>query len=1109
MLTLHEMEAHPLKKHLWILALFLLACLAGAAQLLLSIEPPKPDKPAADMVSNSAIKFSEICGKNESIIADNGGKYRDYIELYNSGKAVSLKGYTLFDGKNTSDPFGDIVLHENEYRVFFIGRTSTGFAIGASGGDTIQLLDPYGRIVAQTTTALLQADEVMLWQNGGYRNSFEASPGFSNDKKGLKAFREGIPAEFDHLVISEILIENESALPDENGVYSDVLELHNISDSPIKLDNFFLSDDRQERFTYRLPDMTLEPNAYLLLFCDGENYISEDGHIHTNFGLSHGEEVVLTAYTGEYMSETAVYVGEDMSWCRGEDGAFSAMEPSLGFANDANGMTLLRESRIDWNSPLTISEVLLSSSGVPYLGAFRDVVEITNVSTEPVNTAGWYLSDGGDPYDYPLPDKVLNPGECTVIVCGPDTTGFSLTDGETLYLTGTHYLHAPPVICKDGEIGKSISLLQAGEECAYDYMDVTLGHTNESNSHSAFLQGQLSDDLRFSEMMSNNISYLPGAYQTTSDWIEFYNASGNEVHLSDYCLTDNKGNLAKYQLPDTVLAAGGRIVILLSKDSINLSEDYDSISANLSSDGETLYLSKNGTIVDYVFLPPLKEDMSYGRTNDNGLFSLLQHPTPGNANSSGIEMTDAPIAMTAQGVYDGVDYVDVVLSGEGSLYYTTNCYAPSENALLYTGPIRLTETTVLRVVAYQDGKLPSQIVDLTYVINENDHLPVVSMVTSPGNLWDINSGIYVMGLHAEEEEPYKGANFWMPWEKPASLTLFDHNGDGFAVNCGIRIFGGFTRAMEKKSFACVFRDRYGAADLEYPIFGEEGFDTYETLILRTAGQDAFNAKMRDVVITSLMGEYTAVPVQDYKPVVLYLNGEYWGLYYFREKLNEHYIAGHYNIASEDVNMVKLAGWSHLEYTELLRYTVSHDMSVQEYYDYACSKIDVDNYIDFFIAEMWIGNSDNGNVRYFVNEEGKWTWILYDTDITFDDSSSNFVASNLSRYGIGPGDVSCKTFAVKLMENPEFRDKFLRRLAWQMNTIWTEENVIGRINEIEALINADMPKETARWYDTYEEWVEEVEQMRQFARERNGHMLRHIQDFFSLSEKEMREYGFNV
>ena len=1097
-----------MKKNLLPLVLLLITALLAALIISISADSTDPLDALQGIQQNSSVFITEICAKNDTIIPDNDGKYRDYVELYNSGEPVDLTGYTFYDGKVKSPPLEGVVLETGEYRVFFISRVQSGFALGASGGDTLQLLNKEGRIVAQTNTAPLDTDEVMLYQDGTYKESFEASPGFANDAEGRRAFLEGVPAEYPSLVISEVLIDNISTLPDEKGIYSDIVELQNISDAPLDLSRWFLSDDMQNRFQFRFPSMSLEPGEYLLICCDSENYVSESGLIHTNFGLSHGETLVLSDYTGAYIDLTVLSLGDDVSLSLLDDGTYADSSPSLGFDNDEIGAASLLESRIDESLPLAISEVLLSSAGVPFSGALCDVVEITNVSEEKVSTAGWYLSDGGDPYEYALPVKTLAPGECFVVVCGPDGSGFSLSDGETLWLTAPNFLRAKPVVC-NGEFGTSITLQGSGSESAYTFMDVTLGYPNQMKYHEAYRKDQVMSGLLISEVMSNNNSYIRGAYGKASDWIELYNSSDADILLSEYTITDNKGNLRKYTLPDKVLKAGQYIVILLQDDPSNLPKNYDWLPMPLSVEGETLYLSKGGQIVDYMFLPELSLDMSYGREQEAVLFSQLCSPTPGSSNAVSVEVTAAPLAVTSQGCYDDVEYVDVILSGEGDIYYTTSCNAPSTNSTLYTGPIRLTETTVLRVMCVGEGKLKSETVDLTYIINEYDNLPVVSLVTAPNNLWNEETGIYVLGDEYEEEEPHMGANYWMDWEKPASVSLFEVDGGGFSTNCGIKIFGGFTRVLDKKSLACFFRETYGDTHLEYPLFGEDGLDTYEAFVLRTAGQDAFAAKMRDVLITSLIGEYTDVPVQDYKPVIVYLNGEYWGLHYIREKLNENYVAGHYNMEPEDVTIAKLAGGNCSEYLDLLAYAANHDMTVAEHYEYVCSKIDVDNYIDFFIAEMWIANTDNGNVRYFINPEGKWTWILYDTDISFMDSSMDRVSANLKKFDIGPGDRYSKTFAVKLMENPEFKDKFLRRLAWQMNNVWTEENVIGRINEIEAMIIGDMKKETDRWNGTYDQWVNSVEQLRQFARERNSYMLEHIQSYFKLTDDQMRSYGFQA
>lgn len=1091
------------------LAILLLLFLAAAAVFALLSDSSANTNGYGQTADGFTIIINEICSKNETIIADNEGKYRDYIELYNPGEAVSLAGCTLTDGRGTSAPFGNILLGAGEYRVFFLSNETTGFALGSSGGDCIQLLDPSGNIIVQANTAACLEDQVMLYDNGAYQLSYEASPGFPNTSGGITAFREGQTAQNPSLVISEILIDNTASMADENGFFSDVIELHNISDSPVYLGSYFLSDSLDQRFQFRLPDISLPADAYLVIFCDGLNYLGENGEIHANFGLSHGETLVLTDSSGAFVSAAAESAGKDISLALTQTDGFMPSMVSLGYANSDAGAALFQQSRIDFESPLVISEVLLSSSEVPYNGTFLDVVEIQNRSNETIRTSGWYLSDGSDPYTFPLPEQSLAPGECMVIECSTQTTGFSLSTGESVLLIGPAHLYAPVVVCTASNPGMSISLQESSLDHTYSFSDITLGYKNVPGNHERYRQDQMPDGIVISELMSANNSYLKGAYSTTSDWVELYNNSNTSIHLADYCLTDDADNPGKYRLPDITLAAGEYCVIFLNDDSRNLLSGYPVLPFSLSSQGDQLYLSKENSIVDYVLIPSLVGDISYGRAYGCASFSLLSSVSPGRGNGSAVEMSSAPTIETPQGTYDDVDWVEVVLSGPGNIYYTTDCTEPTAADTLYTGPIRLTSTTVLRVICQEQGKLPSEPVDLTYLINEYNALPAVSVVTEPDNLWSSQSGIYVNGPGIGSEPPYYGANFWMNWEKESSLSLFETDGSGFSVNCGIKIFGAFTRVLPKKSLACMFRDRYGDAELSYPLFGDNSLDTYESIILRTSGQDAFLGRMRDVVLTSLMGEATDVPVQQYKPVVVYLNGQYWGLHYIREKLNENYVAGHYNVPADTVTIVEYAGWTNAEYRELVDYVLEHDMSVQEYYDYVCSQIDVDNYIDFYIAQMWVANTDNGNVKFFRIGDGKWTWFFFDTDLSLKETDHNSVYWNLTTDGLDRSDYIGRTFAAKMLSNDAFREKFLTRLAWQMNNIWTEENVINRINEIEAMILPVMERECERWECSYYDWQANLKEMRYFAQNRNRYMLTYIQNFFVLSDEEMRSYGFDV
>lgn len=1064
-----------------------------------------------DAAANPALKqelpdyeilITEICSKNETVIADNEGKFRDYIELYNPGPEINLAGCRLTDGSVTSKPLGDLYIPEGGYRLIFLSDSLMGFGLSASGGDCIQLLDPAGGILFQTNTTALTADQVMLYRDGEYGVSDRPSPGFSNDASGEEAFRSG-QAQESALVISELLLENESSLPDRQGIFCDVIELHNESQTPVLLGGYCLSDTAENRFRYRLPDRIVQPGEYVVIFCDGKNYVNQEGEIHTNFALSVGETLCLTAADGSFAALQTPFPGADTSFARMDDGSYQAAGVSLGYSNDAGGILLFSQSRMDTESALVVSEVLLSASGVPYEGAIRDVVEIQNVSGKKVSTQGWYLSDGGDPFAYALPEQTLKPGQTLVIVCGEGTTGFSLSRTEQLRLMTPDRLFAPVVSCAMASQGQSICL----RDGVYVSEAPSLGFANDANGQDQFQRTLLPEGLRISEVMTSNASYLRGPYANTCDWVELYNASDKEILLSEYALSDSEDVLNLYPLPAQTLAPGAYCVLFLDEDGRNLLSGYPVLPGALSAEGEPLYLSKAGQIVDHVLLPALCQDTAYGRYD--GIWQALSKPTPEKENVAPAEICAAPVAVTAQGKYDGVEYLDVVLSGEGTIYYTTDATKPNLRDKVYNGPIRVTKTTAIRAICVAPGKKNSPVTDLTYLINENDTLPVVTIVTDPANFFSDQSGIYVYGLNYEPEEPYNGANFWQDWEREVTVSLFEKDGTGFTAPCGVTIYGSYSRYQPKKSLAFHFRGQYGASELNYPLFGSEGVDTYEAFVLRAGGQDSFRARIRDELITSLAAEYTDIVVQKHRPAVLYINGEYYGLHFIREKINEHFIAANCNVDAEDVTLTRANGGSAKAYVAMVEYAATHDLSKQEYYDELAAMMDIDQYMDYIITQICIGNDDNSNVRFFTTKGGKWRWILYDTDLSLYDLTYNSVEEHLNPWGTGAANYISTQIINALLKNPDFKDAFLRRMAWQMDTIWTPENLHARIDEILAEICPDMPKDLARWYSSQESWDKFLKILRDYVDQRYEVLIPQIQKYFALTDAQMREYGFRV
>ena len=1092
------------------IALVLLVALLSAVAVGLAIDRAASSTEIGVEPEVVDLLITEVCSKNTDIIEDSRGKHSDYIEIYNRGGDCNLHGFTLSDGKNTSAPFGDTPLKAGEYKVFFIDKDLTGFSLSSAGGETLFLYNRDGSTVAQITLSPMGENQVMEWLDTGYAVTNRATPGYPNTEEGYLLLTQGLPDENPAVVISELLVSNRYAFPDRSGQFSDVIELHNKTEAPISLKGYYLSDNFENRFRYALPDVVIPVGGYLAVFCDGRG-VYEAGEIHAGFSVSSEETLYLTSPAGKYTSASAGETADDGSLSLTENG-LESRSVSIGYPHTDEGELAFAESRIDYENPLVISEILLSGGEVPYGGVYVDVVELYNNGWETINTKGYYLSDGEDPYKFPLPEAILAPGDCLVVICDGKGEGwnanFGLAQGEELRM-----------VCPDHRYGDSAVVLEAADGCSMMWQDdeeggafregaVTLGYPNTEEGRAAYLQALLADTLQISEVISSNTESLPGSYGTTCDWVELYNPTDAPISLEGWYLTDDSDELTKGKLPAETVQPGEYYVIFLSKDTENLRKGFPVVPFGLSSSGDSLCLVYEGAVKDWAFVPALGTNVSYGRPDGESEFSVLASVTPNASNGMAAQKAETPSAVTAQGVYNDIDTLSVVLEGEGEIYYTTDCTAPTVNSTRYTGPITLNKTTVIRAFSVAEGKTDSDVLDVTYIINENHSLPVASLVTEPDNLWDYYEGIYVEGPGASSKFPYTGANFWKKWEKEATVSLYEMDGTGFTSPCGIRIFGAYSRALPMKSFSCFFRGTYGANQLNYQLFGEEGLDVYEAFIFRNAGQDFDGARMRDPLLSELASTAMYMPCQKNRPVILYLNGEFWGIYYIREKINENFIAGNYNVAPEDV-VLDVSHGSTTEYKEFLSYVKKHNLSDPEAYAYVESQMDIDQYIDYIIMQIYIGNLDNGNIRFFKAGDGKWTWLMYDVDQSTFYVKNDTVAEHLNPKGTGTNDWFSTELINGLLKNQGFKDKFLSRFAWQIENVWNYERVNAAIDRYYEAILPDKERDCKKWDLSYSTWKWAVGYLRDFFEEREGYVVEDIQNWFKLTDAQMEAYGFDL
>ena len=477
-----------------------------------------------------------------------------------------------------------------------------------------------------------------------------------------------------------------------------------------------------------------------------------------------------------------------------------------------------------------------------------------------------------------------------------------------------------------------------------------------------------------------------------------------------------------------------------------------------------------------------------------------------------IKEVQSPIFSYSRGFHPGPLLLTINSPTPGAvIYYTTNGSEPSgfiEDRFLLPYdhfPIRIDSTTVVRARAFKSGHRPSRIVTQTFFIDESCTLPIVSLATDPLNLWDHYEGIYVSG---------KDRNFEKNWEKPAHLELYESvDSHGYALDIGLRIHGGWSRRLPQKSLAVFARKEYGSSKISYQLFPNKQVYSFKSFILRNSGNDWAHTLLRDAMMQTLVKDRMDIDFQDYRPVVVFLNGKYWGIHNLREKLNEHYIESNHGIARKKIDLLEGDG-TVLEgdadqYSAMMEFLESSDMTTIEAYDHLESLLDVGEFINYQLSQIYFANTDwfDENIKYWRPREegGRWRWMLFDTDYGFNLP----LALTPSPPHHNTLKMAADSFLFgRLLDNPIFRNEFIQRFASHLNTTFHPDRAIHIIDSLKVQIAPEIPRHINRWKDSpapyygdpfssIEEWENNVEELRSFARQRTDNIRRHILTEFKL------------
>ncbi len=547
----------------------------------------------------------------------------------------------------------------------------------------------------------------------------------------------------------------------------------------------------------------------------------------------------------------------------------------------------------------------------------------------------------------------------------------------------------------------------------------------------------------------------------------------------------------------------------------------------LDAEGETVYLyDPSNVIIDSIAFERMYTDISSGKYPDgSGSLFYFQQATPGEPNLTKTysSISGEPYFSVPGGLFSTT--LSIYLTGfepDDTIYFTTDGSEPTIYSQKYTGGIPIQSTTVLRARILEHGKIPGHVVSHTYLISIQNTLPVISLTTSPENLWDYYDGMYVMGPNASQDFPHFGANFWQDWEKPVHIELFEPDGErGFSIDAGMKIFGGWSRGFPQKSLSLFARSKYGYGNIDYRIFGEKDIDQFEAIVLRNSGNDWNYSMMRDGMMTELVSKMD-IDKQAYRPAEIYLNGEYWGILNIREKVNEHFIASNHGVDPDQIDLLEGNGWkiqgSSDHYFLMLYFIDNNDMQLDQNFNVVKSMMETENFIKYQISQIYFDNRDwpGNNIKFWrpQSETGRWRWIMFDTDFGFGIWDPSKYTFNTLAYALEPNgpdwpNPPWSTFLLrKLMENNRFKIDFINCFADHLNSTFLPEKVENHILTLKQNIEEEMHDNLGRWGGNYNNWENEIQVMINFGLYRVNYVRNHIRNQFNLNGTFALDLGVN-
>lgn len=671
------------------------------------------------------------------------------------------------------------------------------------------------------------------------------------------------------------------------------------------------------------------------------------------------------------------------------------------------------------------------------------------------------------------------------------------------------------------------------------------------------------------EVCSNNFAVERNGNSEYSDYVELYNPGKQTVCLDGCFLTDDEKEPEKYSLEGISIPPDEYALIWLDQEAaFRISRDGEKL---------FLTDTHHGNYLDQVIVPRLSYDTSYGRMQDGNAKWSVMDPTPGSANEDAAVLPmvslDEPVFEFTSGFYEDAFALHLYSPNGEKIYYTLDGSRPCADSPVYRQPLRIADNTpeenryasrtdlapsgdylpdfpvdkavVVRAVCYNPvTNQSSNIVTETYFVGygsrpEYDGMAVMSLAADPYDLFDVQTGIYGNGAEFEEylangglrdgeiladyvdgdgEQQYRymASNAFREgreWEREAVITYFDENHDCiFTQNAGIRIAGNSTRSNPQKSLNIFARDIYDDAPLfPYDFYGNGIFCS--SIKIRNGGGNAEKLKFLDAFLEEAAGGRD-VSIQDSRPCVVFLNGEYWGIYNIRERYNAEYLASHYDLDAGSIMLIKAGNAITMPeetmtaYQYMLNVITECDLAYDDTYALADELVDLQSVIDYCCINLYLDNRDvafgyNTALWRTVQEgtpysDGRWRFMLYDLDeCAFSDSND---PENLGRQ-MAEHPLMNEPAVRSLMDNEGFCRQFCISFMDIANTTFSYERMHAMLAAWGSLYEAQIIKDHQRFYDAsygVREFQEEISRVDAFFAGRFPFAMEELAETFGLT-----------